>query len=120
MKAHEAVIAWTPADWSGRDTQGKVEVGRLISDTEGDWTAPYAYVGGAAYLAIRDSRGPEGVAQLFIDFHTLVVRDGLSPQAVHDAFLAIDEYVDSISIDIPGARERDTEYSEWRRFLYGR
>jgi hypothetical protein len=40
---------------------------------------------------------------LFIDFHTLTVRDGIDPKAAHEAFLAIDEYRQRISHDILGA-----------------
>ena len=37
------------------------------------------------------------------EFHALVVRDGMHPQAVHQAFLVIDEYREVISPDIEGA-----------------
>ena len=40
---------------------------------------------------------------MFIDFHTLVVGDGMDPQAVHRQFLKIDEYRRRISPDIKGA-----------------
>ncbi len=41
---------------------------------------------------------------LFIDFHTMVVRDGIDPLAAHQEFLKIDEYRERISPDIPGAK----------------
>lgn len=44
---------------------------------------------------------------LFVDFHTIVVRDGIDPSVAHEAFLAIDEYTMTISPDIPGARDAD-------------
>ncbi|MEH3117107.1 MAG: hypothetical protein PGN25_05720 [Methylorubrum populi] len=43
------------------------------------------------------------LAMLFIDFNTLVVRDGIDPKEAHRAFLVIDEYRDRISPDVPGA-----------------
>jgi hypothetical protein len=40
---------------------------------------------------------------VFVHFHTIVTRDGIDPQDAHRAFLAIEEYRQSISPDIPGA-----------------
>jgi hypothetical protein len=45
---------------------------------------------------------------LFVLFNTLVIRDGIDPNRAHEAFLAIDEYRQTISPEIPGAEE-------WRR-----
>jgi hypothetical protein len=42
---------------------------------------------------------------MFIDFHTLVVRDGIDPQAAHREFLKIDEYRKRIAPDTPGTAE---------------
>ena len=44
---------------------------------------------------------------LFIEFHTIVVRDKVPVEAAHRAFLAIDEYRDRISPDIEGATPGD-------------
>jgi hypothetical protein len=100
MKAHEAVIAWTPANWCSK-TRGRVAVGRLIYNDRG-WTAPYACAGGAAYPPRRDLRGAESLVRVFIDFHNLVVHHGISPQAAHDAFMIIDEFFDAVSGNILG------------------
>jgi len=40
---------------------------------------------------------------LFVDFHTLVVRDGIDPVAAHAEFSKIDGYREIISPDIDGA-----------------
>ena len=40
-----------------------------------------------------------------IHFHTLTVRDDIRPKMVHRAFLAIDEYRQHMSPDIPGAED---------------
>jgi hypothetical protein len=96
MKAAEALIAWTP------DSRDAVEVGPLLRAGEADWTEPYDYTGGAAYTTRRKMTGPLATAMVFIEFHTLVVRDGLDPQAVHREFLKIDEFRDHMSPDCPG------------------
>jgi hypothetical protein len=41
---------------------------------------------------------------LFLEFHELVVRDGLDPQRVHEAFLVIDEYAESIAPHVRDVR----------------
>jgi hypothetical protein len=41
--------------------------------------------------------------EVLAEFHALVVRDGMHPQAVHQAFLVIDEYREAISPGIEGA-----------------
>lgn len=106
MKGTQALIAWSP---TGDDSPsaGRVEVGRLVASDEPDWTAPYRYTGGAVYVRRRKFGPAESTAQVFIDFHTLVLRDGLLPAVVHEAFLAIDEYAEGISPDIRGARQPD-------------
>jgi hypothetical protein len=102
MKAHEALIAWTPT-FRDSPTAGQVAVGTLRGGHE--WTKPYTTSGGAAYTATRQLRGEASALMLFIEFHTIVVRDGLDPQKVHQAFLKIDEYAERISPDISGATQ---------------
>ncbi|MDB5432518.1 MAG: hypothetical protein JWP35_3634 [Caulobacter sp.] len=106
MKAAEALVAWTPDNgiYEGlKTTIGQVAVGPLIREGQGDWTDPFAYTGGAAYVARRKKKGWPLVAMVFIDFQTMVVRDGIDPQVAHEAFLAIDEYRQKIALDIAGA-----------------
>ena len=108
MKARDALIAWTPihyADYDGprRLTVGQVKVGPLISGDARDWTEPYAHTGGAAYTRVRELRGAESALRCFVDFHHIVLRDGIDPQVAHEAFLAIDEYRDCLAADIPGS-----------------
>lgn len=104
MKAREALIAWTPASWQGWPTAGMVKVGPLISGKDAaDWSDPYGMTGGAAYVAVRKMEGYQSKAKLFIDFHTVVVRDGVDAQEAHKAFLVVDEYRSAISPDIDGA-----------------
>jgi len=107
MKASEALIAWTPKTdvWDGDPRQGRIQVGKLLRDDERDWTSPYAYTGGAAYTVVRDMKGWQSIGMLFIEFHTIVTRDGLDPAVAHEAFLKIDEYRQRISPDIDGAED---------------
>jgi hypothetical protein len=110
MKARDALIAWSPNygpeftaenDWPVNP--GEVAVGRLLKEGDRDWTKPFAFTGGAAEVSRRHLKGDNSALMLFIDFHTLVVRDGIDPQTAHKAFLAIDEYRERISPDTPGA-----------------
>jgi hypothetical protein len=101
MKANRALVAWTPA--SIKDGP-KVKVGELLSrDARIDWTDPYLFTGGAAYASRRTMSTAEQVASVFIDFHTMVVRDGVLPEIAHREFLKIDEYRHHIAPDIKGA-----------------
>jgi hypothetical protein len=43
------------------------------------------------------------VMQMFLDFHAMVVRDGIDPQALHAEMLKVDEYRQHIARDIEGA-----------------
>ena len=108
MKQLECMIAWTPLHpdkpglrWSG--TVGQVKVGPW-PDKMG-WSTAYALTGGACHSAYHSMPEWQRIAMLFIEFHTLVVRDKIDPQAAHEAFLAIDEYRQKIALDIPGAEE---------------
>jgi hypothetical protein len=62
---------------------------------------------GACYQETHNLSPAELVAQVFIDFNTIVVRDGVDLRAAHKAFLKIDEYRRSISPDTPGAEPED-------------
>ncbi len=98
MKAKDALIAWTPPQWD-RPTRGQIAVGPLLSKEDRDWTTPFAMTGGAAWVDRRKMTGLEAKAAVLVDFHTLVIVHGLDPHVVHRAFLAIDEYRDSIDPD---------------------
>lgn len=94
MKANEALIAWPPG------SKDEIGVGPLLAVGARDWTHPYRYTGGAAFTQTRDKAGVESVAQVFVDFHTIVVRDGLDPVAVHREFPKIEEYADNVSPEL--------------------
>ncbi len=100
ISARQCLIAWEPYD---KDQPQKVNVGRLIGDHEGDWSAPFFKTGGAAYTRWRECPEAELTASVFITFNTLVVRDVVPVEQAHAEFCKIKEYPLMISPDIPGA-----------------
>lgn len=114
MRANRALICWNPAESAARPAHRfrsgpSIRIGSLLEEGDHDWTVDYAMSGGAAYTRTRGLTGAEAIAQLFIDFHTIVVGDGVDPQETHAAFLAIEEYRATISPDIPGADRAELE-----------
>lgn len=81
---------------------GAVEVGLFPDKTR--WTDRYEFTDGCCML---DWKPEDRVQQMFIVFHTLVVRDGIDPQRAHREFLKIAEYRRKISADIEGADGND-------------
>lgn len=63
--------------------------------------APFAYWAKAPVLLL--------CMQLFLEFNTLVVRERIPAQDVHEAFMRIKEYRELIAEDLPGAEERSPE-----------
>ena len=116
MKAHEALIFWTPPGSSEyRETAGDVAICPHLHPIGAGWGRQFERVGGAAHADRRKLRGAESTARLFIDFHQLIVRDGIDPELAHHIFLVIDEYAKSISPDLPGARAPRASEAEQRR-----
>ncbi len=111
MKASEALIAWTPAHYGPSDRRtapaGSIKIGYIIGEDERDWSEPYPMTGGAAYAHVRELKGDAAALQLFLDWHAIVVRDGVDPQKAHEEFLKIDEYAQYIAPDIQGARDKE-------------
>lgn len=101
MKLKDTLTAWEP----GTD---RVKVGPLIYPGEPDWAYPYSMTGGAAYTHVRRFEGKD--ARLFVmsEFIGVVVRDGCDPKAAHAAYLEIDEYRQSVPVDmVPEGYEDD-------------
>jgi hypothetical protein len=116
MKAHEAVIFWTPPGTTAhKETAGEVAICPHLHPLGIAWGQQFERVGGAAHVDRRGLRGAESTARLFVDFHQLVVRDGIDPELAHQMFLVIDEYAESIAPDISGARTARTSAVEQRR-----
>jgi hypothetical protein len=112
MKARDAHILWTPADYKkrllrrGDHPPGSVKVLRFLSDGDRKEAARYKRDVGASFTDWRHKSSEQLKALVLAEFHALVVRDGIHPQAAHKAFLVIDEYREVISPDIEGADER--------------
>jgi len=100
MKLAEIMYACTPATWE-TSAAGKVRVG-IHPDRVG-WTRPLASCLGASDLGFVAMSDAERITQMFLAFHSMVVRDSIDPQVAHIAFLDIDEYRRAISSDIEGA-----------------
>lgn len=112
MKARDALFAWTPVSWDSQayaSTRGKVKIGPLIKEGDIDWTdhpAEYAFTGGAKSISWRRESDPMRLlAMIFIEFHAMVVRDGIAVAEAHRVFLAIDEYREAIAPDIEGSSD---------------
>lgn len=112
MKQIEAVIAWTPLRWAELkpETAGQVMV-LALPDT-GEEAKRYMMRAGAVFSGLQALSEEARIARLFIDFQTLVVRDGIDPQAAHRAFLQIDEYRYRIAPDTEGAAFEDPPEEE--------
>lgn len=107
MKQREAIIAWTPHRWAALkpETAGQVAV-LPFPDVDGA-AKRFMMRAGASSPALHEMPEEARIARLFIDFQTLVVRDGIDAQAAHTAFLAIDEYRYRIAPDTEGAEFED-------------
>lgn len=91
----EWMVAWEPAS-------GEVKIGSCPDLT--GWSNRYPMSSGCCNAGRRHQMSPRGkVMMLLIDFHKLVVRDGVDPQNAHREFLKIDEYRRRIAPDITGA-----------------
>jgi hypothetical protein len=86
VKAAKTIIAWTAKYRTDYPNAGQVKVGPFVKEGDVDWIKPYASFGGAAYADRLQLSKEMTLAMLFVDFHTLVVRDGIDPQVAHQAF----------------------------------
>jgi hypothetical protein len=92
MKSLEAMLAWNPGT-------NEVEVGPWPDKT--GWSKKYKMSSGACNLE-RHSKPKEWKLMSFIDAMHVIIRDKVDPLAVHMAMLAVDEYRDGCSDDMPG------------------
>ncbi len=95
------MVAWTPGKPEA------VEVGPW-PDRPGWSCRPWRrllFTTGCCELARHEWAEDRKVMMMFIDFHTLIVRDGINPQAAHREFLRIDEYRRRTSPDIAGVAD---------------
>lgn len=104
MKAHEVIIAWTP-EWVYEDSysgplRGKLEVAKRDS--------PKAQLLADQHFMIEfftpNSTPEQRMFHVFLEFQSVVVRDGIDAKLAHSQFLKIDEYAEHIAPDCQGAR----------------
>ena len=108
------MVAWNPKhSTSALDAldptrkAGAVKVGRW-PDEKG-WSDKFDSTAGCDWTATSKMDLLGKVMMMFIDFHTLVVRDGIDPQVLHKEFLKIDEYRYRIPFDMEGAEDRNAD-----------
>jgi hypothetical protein len=108
------MVGWTPMRFfSGANVfgfPGAVEVGPWPDKT--GWSHRYPRRAGCCEAARQDWPLDLKIGQLFIDFHTMIVRDRIDPQHAHAEFLKIDEYAERISPDLLGADDPDDVTSD--------
>lgn len=96
MHAWEAVIAW--------NSEKRTLMVFRLEDYQRSWrkiTEMFPSDVGATFHDRAKARGVRAVAFVFIDFNTLVVRERIPVETVHNAFLEIDEYRHHMSPDNP-------------------
>jgi len=94
VKLMESMVAWDPRT-------DRIRVGPW-PDKRG-WSDDYLYTTGACELRRHDMSDVKQQQMMFIDFHTIVVRDKVPVDVAHFEFRKIDEYRQLISRNIPGA-----------------
>lgn len=105
MKYNQAMIAWNPNyDWIEKSGRVPGQVMVVAWPDRRGLSRPLLNTCGACYESLHELNEDQLIARLLIDFHTLVVRDGIDPQEAHRAFLNIDEYRKFIAPDIEGAK----------------
>ena len=75
----------------------------FLSEGDRKEAARYKRDAGASSTDWRHGSSEQLQALVLAEFHALLVRDGMHPQAAHQASLVIDEYRETISPDIEGA-----------------
>src|SRR5712691_9598332 len=92
------MAAWNPINRHIVTAEpGKIVVGPW-PDTIG-WSDKLRFTTGACYMERHNCDKWLKIAMMFIDFNTMVLRDGIAPQDAHREFLKIDEYRRHIAPD---------------------
>ena len=105
MKYCDALLLWKPGTPDAKSS--KLMITRLFPYDEST-AAEIAYFGdrsarsaGAAYISVKHGGRIDNMRRVMVDFNSLVVRDNMDVQAVHDVFCEIQEYKDQLAPDIP-------------------
>jgi hypothetical protein len=92
------MICWTPLQVESE------AAGEIIVVRHGTHVSKrYLFSTGVCFTEQTSMAHEQQVLQMFLDFHTIVVRDGIDPQDAHREFLKIREYRRRISPDISGS-----------------
>ena len=103
MKLTDADVVWTHAK-SETPRAGEIRIERHGSDWKralGEFWQPAAQWNQC--ISRKADTREEHLLAMFILFNTVTVRDGIDVKKAHDAFLQIEEYCKTISLDAPGA-----------------
>ncbi len=82
MKQLEAIIAWTPGPL-GRPRPETARQVAVLPPLRGQEAKRFAMRAGASSSALATLSEEGRITRLFIDFQTLVVRDGIDAQTAH-------------------------------------
>lgn len=88
------MIAWNPRS-------SEVRIGPWPDRT--GWSRGLRMTGGACFQDVQEMDGETHRRYLLNLFHTLVIRDGVDPQAAHKALCGIAEFATSINLECAGA-----------------
>jgi hypothetical protein len=108
MKAIEADVLWVPT-YSKTANAGDICVRQHLTHCRQQYphhswmSVTRALTLGGLRSAPTKGSPVKQLLSMFILFNTLTVRDGIDVKRAHEAFLAIDEYRQTISPDAPGA-----------------
>lgn len=90
------MVAWDPnRDGTKAD---RVKVGPHPDET--GWSTEYRMSAGCAFTKWHSLSEGQKITQMLIDFHDLVVADGIDPQVAHREFAKIKGFADAILGDI--------------------
>jgi hypothetical protein len=98
-------VLWKPGTPENKSTQVLVvplePIGRSHTLEKLFFGDTRAWSCGAVYSDVKKGTPAQNLKRVMIDFNTLVVRDHMDVQAVHNAFCEIQEYRDQLSPDAP-------------------
>jgi hypothetical protein len=104
MRLRETMICWNPSGMRGQHGLADEWVRLGPHPDRYDWSRGFCFSDGACWFAWREYPDDKRLLRLFVLLTIMMVGDGVPPDAVHRAFLAIDEYRDALPPDVPGAR----------------
>ncbi len=102
MKLTEALIAY--------DSQNGIKVGPWPDET--GWADDYIFTTGACYTFVHEMTSEHKTRWAFIEAMQIIIRHGLDPKMVHDAFCEIKEYRKGLECDTPVPKHLRTIFQQ--------